>query len=134
MIPDWSDLIAAAQRVRWHAYCPYSGYSVGAALADEAGAIHIGANVENISYGGTICAERHAVGAMIASGGRRITRLAVATQDGGSPCGICLQVLSEFGDPAIEIALVDANGTVRQHTLFEFLPIQFNSAEVLRKE
>lgn len=126
-----SDLVRAALAVRDNAYAPYSGYLVGAALLDEQGKIFVGCNVENISYGGCICAERHAIGAMIAAGSKRIQELAVATVDGGVPCGICLQSITEFADADLKITLAGSLGT--QHTtLGELLPMGFKSEAVAR--
>lgn len=126
-----SDLIRAALEVRNNAYAPYSGYLVGAALNDGEGRVFIGCNVENISYGGCICAERHAIGAMVAAGGKRIHALAVATIDGGVPCGICLQSIAEFADPDLPIYLAGSLGT-REVTLGELLPQGFKSDAVAR--
>lgn len=128
------ELIAAAAAARENAYCPYSGYQVGAALRDETGRIHVGCNVENISYGGTICAERGAVMAMAAAGGKQVVELAVVTKDGGTPCGICRQILSEFSKGDCAIHLVDAQGSIRTTTLGVLFPEAFNSAAVQRTE
>ncbi len=94
------DLVAAAQRVLAHAHAPYSHYRVGAALEADDGTIHVGCNVENASYGLTICAERAAVTAAIAAGARRFRRVAIVVEaaEPALPCGACRQVLSEFGD------------------------------------
>ncbi len=125
-------LLDAAREVRLNAYAPYSGYLVGSAIRDEQGRVFVGCNVENISYGGCICAERHAIGAMIAAGGRRITALAVVTLDGGTPCGICLQSIAEFADPDLPIELVGDVGQ-RTVTLRELLPQGFKSEAVARE-
>jgi len=127
-------LIEAAQHVRERAYAPYSGYKVGAALRDDLGEVHVGCNVENISYGGCICAERSAAVRMIAEGGRRVEELVVATIDGGTPCGICLQFLAEFTSGDCPIHLVDAAGNVRTLRFEEFLPHGFNSEAVSRTD
>lgn len=128
------ELVQLARDVRSRAYAPYSGYAVGAALRDERGRVFSGVNVENVSYGATICAERGAVMAMVADGGARLTELAVATRDGGSPCGMCLQVLAEFAPFDLPITLVDESGTVREATLAAFLPRPFVSADVERSD
>lgn len=127
-------LIEAAQHVRERAYAPYSGYKVGAALRDDLGVIHVGCNVENISYGGCICAERSAAVRMIAEGGTHVEELAVATVDGGTPCGICLQFLSEFISGDCQIHLVDAQGVVRTLRFDELLPHGFISEAVSRTD
>ena len=127
-----SELLEAARTVRNHAYAPYSGYKVGAAIRDGQGRVFVGCNVENISYGGTICAERHAIGAMVAAGGTSMTALAVATLDGGAPCGLCLQSIAEFAASDLPIALVDQAGEVMTGILGEFLPRSFASHAVAR--
>ena len=131
-----SNLLPLAFEARDRAYAPYSGYRVGAAVEAEDGTIFIGCNVENVSYGATVCAERVALFTMIASGRQRLRRVAVATRDGGTPCGICLQTLSEFVvDPSdVEVVVGGEDGGVRAFTLAELLPHGFRSAEVNRTE
>ena len=128
------DPIDAAREARERAYAPYSGYAVGAAVEDESGRVHAGCNVENVSYGATICAERGALSRMIAEGGRTIRRVAVVTLDGGAPCGICLQSLLEFApEPErVEIVLADEKGATTRHTLAQLLPRAFVSNVVRR--
>ena len=117
-------LIEAAIEVRERSYAPYSNYQVGAALLMEDGTIVTGVNVENSSYGLTICAERTAVGKAIAAGYRKILAVAVATDNAGAPCGACRQVLTEFaGD--VPIYLVDEAGNGRDTTLYTLLPDHF---------
>lgn len=128
------DLIQLAQSVRTSAYAPYSGYTVGAAILSANGQQFVGVNFENLSYGAAICAERNAVGAMVAAGERKVAKLVVATEDGGSPCGICLQVLAEFGEPGLPIILVDGEGRAVTRRLDEFLPNAFASSHVKRVE
>lgn len=130
------DLIAAAAAVRESAYAPYSGYLVGAAIEDEQGRIHVGCNVENISYGGAICAERAAATRLIAEGGREIRRVAVVTIDGGSPCGICRQFMIEFASEPAKVEVYMASAGDLEHpvtmTLADLLPLVFESVQVNR--
>ena len=93
-------LISAAWSVRERAYAPYSKFHVGAAILTKSGEIFTGCNVENLSYGLTICAERVAIGSMIAAGQHEISQVVVVadTDQPISPCGACRQVMAEFGD------------------------------------
>jgi cytidine deaminase len=112
--------LGAAIKARSHAYAPYSGFRVGAALLTRSGRIYSGCNVENASYGATLCAERAAVAAMIAAGDTDPIACAVVTpaepgmREPASPCGICRQVLVEFAprELAIFLASVDAAGHI----------------------
>lgn len=117
-------LVAAAQVAREHAYAPYSRYRVGAAILLPDGEIVSGANVENASYGLSNCAERSAVFTAVSQGAREILAVAVATENAGSPCGACRQVLAEFGGD-IPVLLVDAAGRARETTLYALLPDHF---------
>jgi homotetrameric cytidine deaminase len=126
-----SDLVVLAREVAEHAYSPYSGWKVGAAVVfAENAAPHRGANVENGSYGLTICAERAAIFAGVAAGGRRLVRVALTCtdRDGAlvakiAPCGACLQVIAEFGS-AETVIEIDGRGTFR---LADFLPRPFEA-------
>lgn len=119
-----SDLIAQAQQVQEQAYAPYSGYQVGAALLGKSGRIYTGCNVENAVLSETICAERTAVVKAVSEGERDFVAVAVATRDGGSPCGACRQVLSEFASDLL-VLMVDAAGNLRQTTIGALLPDHF---------
>ncbi|MCP4415695.1 MAG: cytidine deaminase [Chloroflexi bacterium] len=117
-------LIQAAIDVRKRAYVPYSNYPVGAALLMENGRIFTGVNVENASYGLSNCAERTAVFKAVSEGYKKILAVAVATDNAGSPCGACRQVLTEFaGD--VPVYLVDGLGNGRDTTLYTLLPDHF---------
>lgn len=128
-MPETEALIEAAQTVRANAYAPYSVYPVGAAILGSDGAIYTGCNVENISFGLTMCAERVAIGAMVAAGCRQVTEVAIATRDGGTPCGMCRQTLAEFTHQPerVTIWLVDEQGNRRSATLAELIPDTFTT-------
>lgn len=123
---DAKPLVAAATDARNRAYAPYSQFQVGAAVLTSSGEVFAGCNVENASYGLTMCAERAAVSAAVAAGQQQIVAVAVATPGGHAPCGACRQVLTEFG-PAMQVFLVDADDElhVRETTLDKLLPDGF---------
>jgi cytidine deaminase len=126
----WTDeqrlkLIQAAQEARRWAYAPYSNYRVGAALLSASGKIYDGVNVENAAYPTGICAERVAVFKAVSEGEREFIAIAVVTDNGGSPCGSCRQVISEFGLETI-VVLADAQGqVVLETTISDLLPGAF---------
>jgi cytidine deaminase len=112
---DVARLVDAAIAARAHAHAPYSHYAVGAAVLTRGGALYAGCNVENASYGATLCAERSAIAAMVAAGDMDPVACAVATAgpEPGAPCGICRQVLAEFArDMAIVLVAVGAKGRI----------------------
>jgi cytidine deaminase len=119
-------LIAAALKVQQHAYCKYSDFPVGAAVLTASGHVYLGANVENASYGLTICAERAAASAAVTAGERDFAAIAVASRGGVSPCGACRQFLSEFS-PDLPVIMVDSLDTenVRETKLGKLLPMRF---------
>ena len=119
------ELVRRARAVMANAYAPYSHFHVGAAIEADDGSIHVGCNVENASYGLTICAERMAVGAAVAAGKRNLVRLAVASavEPPATPCGACRQLLAEFGLD-LEIIAVGPKSE-RRWTLRELLPEAF---------
>jgi cytidine deaminase len=121
-------LVTAAQSVRTRAHAPYSKFAVGAAALDEDGQIFRGCNVENASYGLSVCAERHAVGAAVAAGSSRLTAIAVVadTSPPTSPCGACRQVLAEFGDMPVILANLRGERTVT--SVAQLLPEAFGPA------
>ena len=120
-----SELLKLAAEARNLAYAPYSKFQVGAALLAENGEVFSGCNVENASYGMTICAERTAVFKAVAAGARSFTAIAISVPGGGSPCGACRQVLNEFS-PSLTVYLGDENGQlIRETTLSALLPDAF---------
>ena len=127
-MPDASDaLIAAALAARENAFAPYSKFRVGAAIEDSGGRIHTGCNVENSTYGLTVCAERVAVFKAISEGVRKFRRVAIAADTDAltPPCGACRQILWEFcGD--VEIVLVNLRGTTETHRLKDLFPKPFD--------
>ncbi len=126
-------LIAAACQARAQAYVPYSHFAVGAALLTDDGRVFTGVNVENASYGLTVCAERNAVGTMVTAGGRRIVAIAVCTANGVTPCGACRLVLSEFVDDEGDavVWIVDGEGSVRETTMATLLPDSFGARHLM---
>jgi cytidine deaminase len=118
-------LIESARAVRERAYAPYSGFQVGAAVLTASGEVHVGCNVENASYGATICAERAAIATMVAAGETKITAVVVFVDDEepAMPCGICRQVIAEFG-PGAEIVTATPRKTKRS-TIEALLPDAF---------
>lgn len=123
---DLERLIDMAVDARSNAYAPYSVYSVGAAVLAGDGALFGGCNVENASYGLTICAERNAIAAMVAAGRQEIFAVAVATEDGGTPCGACLQVIAEFASKnGVTVVCVDGSGNRAVYDLNGLAPHLF---------
>jgi cytidine deaminase len=120
-----AELVRRARAVMANAYAPYSHFHVGAAIEADDGSIHVGCNVENASYGLTICAERMAVGAAVAAGKRSLVRMAVASavEPPATPCGACRQLLAEFG---LDLEIIAAGPkSERRWTLRELLPEAF---------
>jgi cytidine deaminase len=118
-------LIKLANEAREHAYAPYSNYRVGAALRTTSGRVFTGVNVENAAYPTSLCAERTAVFKAVSEGEREFEIIAVVTDNGGSPCGSCRQVLAEFGLDT-QVILADGRGkVVMETTVGELLPNAF---------
>jgi cytidine deaminase len=122
-------LLEAALRARNNAHAPFSNFKVGAAIEDDAGHIHTGCNVENATYGLTVCAERLAVFKAVSEGARKFTRVAVAADTDllTPPCGACRQILWEFcGD--IELILVNLQGKTERFRLKDLFPRPFDAS------
>lgn len=126
---DWDGLRARALAALPHAYAPYSGFRVAAALLAEDGRIFTGVNVENASYGLTVCAERNAIGAAVAAGARAFTAIAVVCSgtEPPAPCGACRQVLAEFA-PAFAVHAYGAGDLVLATHTDALLPHAFGPA------
>lgn len=135
------ELLEAAKQARGNAYTPYSNFRVGAALLTKDGRIFLGANVENSSYGATICAERSALAAAVSSGARSFAAIAIVGAPGGEkadapcpPCGICRQVMSEFCGPDFPVYLADGHGGVQKHRLGDLLADSFSGTRLHAKD
>ena len=123
-----TELVTAAIDAMSRAYAPYSRFPVGAAIRDETGAIHVGANVENAAYPVGNCAEASAIAAMVIAGGTRIDEIAVAGGDGNllcTPCGACRQRIREFATNGTPVLVCGPDGLMRRFTLGELLPESF---------
>ncbi len=120
-------LVRAARAARRRAYAPYSGFRVGAAVRAR-GRTFAAANVENASYGLSLCAERNAVAAAVGAGARGLEAVAVAsgTRPPTPPCGACLQTLAEFAGPGLPVSIAGAGGEVVDTTLGQLLPRRFS--------
>ena len=122
-----SELTRRAREAAEHAYAPYSNFPVGAAVLAQGGQIYAGANVENASYGLSICAERTAIFQAVAQGARSIHAIAVYTPTAAAtpPCGACRQVMTEFGSDVLVICCCDDASAQRRYTLADLLPGAF---------
>jgi len=123
-------LVNAAAEAMANAYSPYSKFRVGAALEAEDGSVFTGCNVENASFGGTICAERTAMVSAVAAGRRKFRRIAITSdaEHPVAPCGYCRQFLAEFGT-GLQVISLGAGGIRKTWTLAELLPEAFTGAD-----
>jgi cytidine deaminase len=123
LLPEDDRLAVAAWQARDRAYAPYSSFRVGAALRTKSGQIFTGCNVENLSFGLTICAERVAIGTAVAAGETEFEAVVVVAESSEpvSPCGACRQVMAEFGSD-IRVTSLNREGTAFQTTVGELLP------------
>jgi cytidine deaminase len=124
------ELVAQAMQARERAYAPYSNYQVGAALLGKSGRVYTGCNVENAVYPLATCAERTAVVKAVSEGEREFVALAVATKNGGAPCGSCRQTLREFGED-IAVIIADDSGAYRETTVAKLLPDSFGPEDIV---
>jgi len=119
------DLRLKAQKASEEAYSPYSKVNVGAAVETSEGDIYSGCNIENASFGGTVCAERVAIWKAVSEGKKELKKIYVYTDDGWPPCGLCLQTMSEFSSPELKIIMGDKDGKETTKTLKDLLPFAF---------
>lgn len=123
-------LIRRAVEAQKSAYAPYSHYAVGAAVLTETGEIFDGINIENAVYPLTICAERVAIFKAVSAGNKAFKAIAVATKNGGSPCGACRQVMAEFGLETL-VLIADSSGVLKQTLkVADLLPLAFGDADL----
>jgi cytidine deaminase len=130
---EWKSLIDLANEARRRAYAPYSKYQVGAALRTKTGRVYTGVNVENAAYPAGICAERTAVFKAVSEGEREFEVIAVVTDNGGTPCGSCRQVLAEFGLDTIVLIANGKGGLLKETTVKELLPEAFTGRDLAKK-
>ncbi len=133
MNPEWQALIELANEARRRAYAPYSKYNVGAALRTRSGRIFTGVNVENAAYPASMCAERTAVFKAVSEGEHDFEVIAVVTDNGGSPCGSCRQVLAEFGLETVVLIADGSNRLIQQTTVVQLLPEAFTGKKLQPK-
>lgn len=121
----FKELRQLAESASQKAYSPYSKVQVGSALESASGKIFYGCNIENSSFGATICAERVAIFNAIAQGEKEILKIYIYTKDGWPPCGCCRQVMAEFANPNLKIILGDAQGREAVYSLHDLIPMSF---------
>jgi cytidine deaminase len=128
---DYKDLVKIANDIKERAYCPYSKFRVGAALLTNDGKVYTGVNIENASFGATNCAERTAMFKAVSEGETKFEAIAIASdkEDLIFPCGICRQVLSEFGEREMKVICSKKNGEFKIYTLEEILPNAFTDTD-----
>jgi cytidine deaminase len=125
---DWEAMFKAANAARQRAHAKYSNFQVGAALWCEDGSIVTGCNVENASFGLTVCAERNAIAHMVCEG-RKLVAVAIVVDSAKPtpPCGMCRQVMAEFGPASLEVRSRNIKGSEERYTLGELLPHAFTA-------
>ena len=130
---DHETLREMAKKAASHSYSPYSKAQVGSAIVTEDGETFSGCNIENSSFGGTICAERVAIFNAISKGHKKIAQVYVYTKDGWPPCGLCRQVMSEFASPNLEVIIGDQIKTLNTYSFKELLPLAFTTEHLIKK-
>lgn len=129
---QWDYLFKRAGEAREKSYSPYSHYKVGAALLTSSGQIYTGCNIENASYGPSVCAERTAIFKAVSEGERNFIAIAIVTSDGGMPCGVCRQVIREFA-PNLTVIVGNMEGKYQVFTLADLLPHSFGPENLLER-
>ena len=129
---DNKDLVQMAIEAKQRSYSPYSNFRVGAALLTKNGEVYKGTNIENASFGGTVCAERTAIFKAVSEGVRDFEKLAISvdSENMGYPCGLCLQVMTEFCDDDFCIIVSNKDGKFQEVTLKDLLPQAFRKKEL----
>ncbi len=129
---DILKLHQAAIEARRRAYAPYSNFQVGAALLAKSGAVFLGCNIENASYGGTVCAERTAILKAVTEGAKGFRDIVVVTDRAkpAAPCALCLQVMAEFFDPSTRIWVASCTQVKSVHQFSALLPVPFGPREL----
>lgn len=129
---NWDFLVEKALEARTFAYVPYSGFRVGAAALTPDGKIFTGCNVENATYGATICAERTALVKAVSAGETKISAIAITSDSENLtfPCGICRQVIAEFGLSEINIICSNKNGEYKEYSMEDILPNAFTKQDL----
>jgi len=127
------DLRIKAFEAAQHSHSPYSLAKVGSAIVTEDGAVYGGCNVENSSFGGTVCAERVAIWKAVSEGHKRIKRIYVYTDAGWPPCGMCRQVMAEFASPDLEIVIGDKAGKEQVWKFTDIMPMAFTPEHLIKK-
>lgn len=128
---NYAQLIDLALQAREHAYAPYSRFKVGAALLTASGRIYTGCNIENVAFSPSVCAERTAIFKAVSEGEREFVAIAIVTQNGIPPCGVCRQVMMEFA-PNIVIVVANLEGDYRVTSLSELFPDAFMPPQLPR--
>lgn len=131
---DNKELVKLAMSAKEKAYAPYSNFRVGAALLCKDGEIYTGCNIENVSFGGTNCAERTALFKAISEGNKNFVKIAIISDSANYtyPCGICRQVLAEF-NPNLNVIVANNKGEFKEHILSELLPYSFTNDDLERR-
>lgn len=127
------DLRKKALEAAQHSHSPYSQVKVGSALVTADGSVFSGCNIENSSFGGTVCAERVAIWQAVSAGHRQISQLYVYTDDGWPPCGLCRQVMAEFASADLTIIIGDKKGQERHWKFSDLLPLAFTPDHLIKK-